>query len=200
MIGRYAVALSFAIAVSLVLFWVMQFLIRMEGSLEERVATSVIDFVRVKRESEPEIKKREKPKRMEREQPPPPPDLNMAKAQKPDSGLESTVGALSVDTSIDVAGPNLGEAASDSDTIPLQRIPPVYPARAKERGLEGWVQIEFTISKVGTVANAHVVKSSHKVFEEAALRAIRKWKYKPKTENGEPVERRGMEIVLSFKR
>jgi len=200
MIGRYIVALSFAIAVSLMLFWVMQFLIRMEGRLDKSVTASVIDFVRVKRESEPEVKKREKPKRMEREQPPPPPDLDMAKAQKPDSALESTVAALSVDTEIDVAGPNLGEAASDSDTIPLQRIPPVYPARAKERGLEGWVQIEFTISKIGTVSDARVVKSSHRVFEEAALRAIRKWKYRAKTENGQPVERRGMEIVLSFKR
>ena len=160
MIGRYAVALAFAIAISLALFWVMQFLVRMEGRLDESVTASVIDFVRLKRESEPEVKKREKPKRVEREQPPPPPELDMAKAQKPDSALDTAVGALSLDADIDVTGPKLGEVASDSDTIPLHRIHPVYPARAKERGLEGWVLVEFTISKVGTIVDAHVVKSS----------------------------------------
>ena len=45
-------------------------------------------------------------------------------------------------------------AGSDRDVIPLVRINPDYPPRALSRGLEGWVQVQFTITPTGTVADA----------------------------------------------
>jgi protein TonB len=71
--------------------------------------------------------------------------------------------------------------------------------RASERGIEGWVEVEFTISKTGTVKNP-VVMNSHpsSIFDRSALKAIRKWKYNPKIEDGEAVERSGVKVRLKF--
>jgi protein TonB len=89
-------------------------------------------------------------------------------------------------------------AGSDTDTIPLVRIPPEYPPRAVARELEGWVRVRFTITETGTVTDAVVVDSSSSLFDDAALRAIARWRYNPKIEGGVPVERVGIEVVLEF--
>jgi periplasmic protein TonB len=81
----------------------------------------------------------------------------------------------------------------------LVRINPEYPSRARSRGVEGWVQIEFTITPAGTVKDPKVIDAEPKgLFERAALEAISRWKYNPKVEEGRPVERRGIQIVLRF--
>jgi protein TonB len=89
-------------------------------------------------------------------------------------------------------------AGSDTDVIPLVRIPPEYPPRALSRELEGWVRVRFTITETGTVKDAIVVESSSSVFDDAALRAIARWRYNPKVENGVAVERVGVETILDF--
>jgi protein TonB len=89
--------------------------------------------------------------------------------------------------------------SADSDVAPIVRVLPVYPARAQERGIEGYVIVEFTIAADGTVKDAFVLESEpSKIFDRAALRAIRKWKYKPKVEDGVAMERSGNRIRLPF--
>ena len=88
---------------------------------------------------------------------------------------------------------------SDRDVIPLVRINPDYPQRALSRGIEGWVLVEFTITPSGTVADPKVIDADPKgIFEEPALKAIARWKYNPKVEEGVAVERRGIRVVLRF--
>jgi protein TonB len=59
--------------------------------------------------------------------------------------------------------------------------------------------VEFTISAAGTVKDPFVIAAKpSSIFNRAALRAIRKWKYNPKTEDGEPVERPGVKVRLNF--
>ena len=89
-------------------------------------------------------------------------------------------------------------AGSDRDIIPLVRIVPDYPPRALSRGLEGWVIVQFTITATGTVKDAKVVESSSSIFEKAALKAILRWRYNPKVEEGVAVERRGVQTKLVF--
>jgi len=97
-------------------------------------------------------------------------------------------------------GPNLGAAVSDSDAVPVVRVNPLYPPRALERGTEGWVELRFSISASGTVEDAEVTKSHPgKVFDRAALRAVRRWKYNPKIKDGNPVERHGITVRLEFR-
>jgi len=90
-------------------------------------------------------------------------------------------------------------AGSDRDVIPLVRVNPDYPQRALTRGLEGWVQVQFTITPAGTVKDAIVVSAEPQdVFDDAALKAIARWRYNPKVENGAPVERVGVQTRIVF--
>ena len=109
--------------------------------------------------------------------------------------------AFAIDVNIDMAGgPNLGAAASDTDIVPIVRVNPQYPVRAAERGIQGWVEVQFTISAAGTVKDAVVLNAKPgTIFNRSALRAIRKWKYNPKIEDGEAVERPGVKVRLTFK-
>jgi protein TonB len=180
------------------LFWVMQALIGIEFELDEAARRRVIDFVRLKRETEAETKKRKLPDKKAPEQPPPPPDLNLAQNTRPDLDTGSVLPIF--DSSIELAsGPNVGSAAMDSDIVPLVRVQPQYPERARQRGLEGWVEIEFTIAAAGTVKNPRVIAyHPSTIFNRAALQAIRKWKYNPKIEEGIAVERPGVQVRLVF--
>jgi protein TonB len=57
--------------------------------------------------------------------------------------------------------------------------------------------VRFTITTAGSIKDPTVVKSSHGVFERAALAAVAKWKYQPQTREGKPVEATA-ETVLRF--
>jgi len=89
-------------------------------------------------------------------------------------------------------------AQNVSDIMPLVRINPEYPVDALAARLEGTVMLEFTVTATGTIKDAVVVESSAPVFDAAALAALGKWRYQPKMENGQPVERVGVRTVIRF--
>jgi len=70
---------------------------------------------------------------------------------------------------------------------PIEQTQPDYPVNALETYKEGWVKVRFTVEASGAVSNPTVVESSHKLFELAAMKAIRHWRFKPETVNGRPV-------------
>jgi protein TonB len=91
------------------------------------------------------------------------------------------------------------EPRISTGVVPLERVPPKYPARAASRHIEGWVKIEFTITTDGNVEGAVVVEAEpEEVFDEAALKAINQWKFKEKIVNGVAVEQRAVQ-TLQFK-
>jgi protein TonB len=193
---RFPAAFAIALVVTFGLFWTMQALIGVGGELEEGTASPRIEFVRLKRDSSPIEKKREPPKREKPDQPPPPPDISMSKATLDPGAVVAIV--PDVDTGGALGGIGMGGGA-DRDAVPLVRINPEYPMRARQRGVEGWVTIQFTISKAGTVVDPVVVGSQpRKVFNRSALQAIRKWKYNPKIKDGVAVERPGQKVTLEF--
>lgn len=198
--ARYLSTFAVAFVITFGLFWVMQALIGVEGQLDESKRGQVVDFIRLKKESEAETKKRKMPDKKPPEKEPPPPEMNLAKNLRPDQGIDGGIGGFGSDLELGV-GPNLGGmAVADQDVVPLVRVNPEYPVRAAQRGIEGWVEVEFTISKAGTVKAANVIGyEPSKIFNQAALRAIRKWKYNPRIENGVPVERPGVIVRLSFR-
>lgn len=198
MIPRYAAAGLIAFAITSGLFYLMHALItKAAGELDE-AASSIVEFVRLKKDSEPEIKKRQLPKKQKPEEPPLPPDLSLTRTTSLDQGIQDMVLAVGLDLAIE-GGPNLGAAVSDSEPVPVVRVNPQYPPRAAERGIEGWVELVFGISPTGTVQDAEVTNSHPgNVFDRAALRAVGRWKYNPKIEDGKPVERHGITVRLEF--
>lgn len=76
------------------------------------------------------------------------------------------------------------------------RVNPEYPTVAKQMGISGPVLIKAIISRQGTIEMAQVV-SGHPLLMQAALQAVKQWKYRPYVLNGEPVEVE-TEITVNF--
>src|SRR5581483_2493758 len=68
---------------------------------------------------------------------------------------------------------------------------PQFPANASVRGLDGWVDVAFTVKSDGTTGDIAVIGAQPVgVFEAATIEAVRKWKYRPVMRNGQPVDQR----------
>ncbi len=70
-------------------------------------------------------------------------------------------------------------------------VRPAYPSRALERGISGWVDIEFTVASDGSTRDATVRASEPAgVFDRAALDSVARWRYEPRVVNGAVVDQR----------
>lgn len=203
---RYLLSSAGAVAVTVALFLLMQSLIAMsEAKLSEDTGQRLIDFVRLKHESSLQTKKRALPERQQLQQQPKPPSMNLS--ESPDSGAMGPAisvappSAPTMEHKVHLTGgPTLGGAPqADTNQVPLVRVNPIYPRSAAERRIQGWVLLRFTISTVGTVKDAQVVSSQPaRVFDRAALQAVRKWRYKPRIVDGAAVETPNQEVRLTF--
>ena len=107
----------------------------------------------------------------------------------------------------DISNPSLssgkslfGIAFSDGEYLPLLKVPADYPPKALAAGVEGWVLVRFTVSKTGTVKNPSVIKAEPSgFFERSALRAVKKFRYKPRVIGGEAVEVEGVTNRIVFR-
>ena len=205
---RYAIAVLLSGVLTAGLFGGLRMLINVRAEVDDSVALSKVEFVRLRREVEIEEKKREKPERAKPEQAPVTPTLAVAKEEGVDLGLDVEAISAGIGAEFGSAGGGGGmgqgglafsAGLSDRDPLPLVRVEPQYPQQARQRKLEGWVQVRFTISSAGAVKDAVVVKSSNSVFEHSALRAVNKWKYQPQMQEGKPAEAPDQQVVLRFK-
>ena len=197
MIVRYTLSAVFAILITFTLFWGMQYLIAtgnnpLEGKVEGRRVE--IGEVREAQETEQVIRKPDKPE--DNDMPPETPELNMdTNVDNVNTGIEIGMAPVSADVSVGGTG---GFAASDGDYLPIVKVAPIYPRRAQERGLSGYVIVEFTVTKFGTVADAKVIETTNSVFNRAAVKAAMKFKYKPKVVDGEPIDVAGVLHKITF--
>lgn len=198
MTRRIPAAVALACLVTFGLFWTMQALVGVTGELKEGTSSPKIEFVRLRKNNAPPVKKREPPKRQKPEQAPPPPDITVSKANLEPSG-DFAAYSPEVDSGSALSGGIGTGAGSDRDATPLVRIDPEYPLRLRQRGIEGWVAVSFTIAETGSVKDA-VVEGSQPpgAFDKAALAAVRRWRYNPKIVNGRAVERPGQRVLFPF--
>jgi periplasmic protein TonB len=69
----------------------------------------------------------------------------------------------------------------------IHRVEPSYPTLAKQARIQGSVLLRATIGKDGSIENLHLL-SGHPMLAQAAVEAVRQWRYRPYFLNGEPVE------------
>ena len=91
-----------------------------------------------------------------------------------------------------------GFSATDGEYLPIVRVPPQYPARAAENGIEGYVIVTFTVTAEGTTKDVVAIESSHNMFVRAAVKAAGKYKYKPRVVDGDPIESSGVRVRIEF--
>ena len=133
--------------------------------------------------------------------PPRPPDMEKARPLIPIRAklrLDMSIHDIAADFAprLQVERPSLAHASShvleqaeiDHPPLPVMRMSPIYPPRARARGIDGEVQVEFVVGTLGKVHGAVVVHAEPPgVFEAAALRAVRRWRFQPGTKGEEPV-------------
>lgn len=128
----------------------------------------------------------------------PPPDMPEPEFDTPDIAPDAlNMSAPKVAANLKVGG--IGGFASDGEYLPIVKVQPQYPRRALQRGIEGYVIVEFTVTKSGAVRDPVVVEAEpQNIFNKAAMKAALKFKYKPRVIDGEPVEVPGVQNKITF--
>ena len=193
---RRLIGVGLGFVMTVVLFLVMQALIKSDRSPFTDAPTGrIVDFVRLLDDTPIDIKERKPP-------PPPPVDEPPPEMKKPQfeqsdisRGSDISLGAL--DTTINFGG--TGGYSSDGEYLPIVKVKPIYPRRAQTRGIEGYVLLQFTVTRTGAVADPVVIESDPPgIFDRAAINAAFKFKYKPKVVNGEPIDVAGVLNKITF--
>lgn len=192
-------ALVLGAMITWALLLLMQVLIATgQKALTDDTTRRLVDFVRVERQETLKRKERKPDKPPEQQAPPPSAPQPTFDAVHADMNVVSVAPAsISTEEIMGVGG--LGLVPSDGDYLPIVKVAPMYPRRALSRGLEGYVIVEFTVTRTGTVRDVSVVESTSSLFERAATEAALKFKYKPRVVNGEPIEVRGVRNKLTFR-
>ena len=199
--GRHVVGLACAVAVTVGLFWAMHWLITPPWeALAPLQRGQLLEFVRVVREERVE---RRAPK------PEPPPMPRQPPAEPPIPQLDPmrpvvvpfVAPPLPVATRIDLTPSGFSLSDGDGEYLPLVKVAPIYPRRALNRGIEGYVIVEFTVTEHGAVRDARVVERvpDSGLFDAAALAAVEKFKYKPRILDGSAVAVTGVRNKITFR-
>ena len=96
-----------------------------------------------------------------------------------------------------VAAVPIAQAVTEA-AVPVRTTAPDYPIALKREGITGVVTVVFSVDEKGNVIDPEVRKSSNQGFDQAALNAISKWKFRPARQDGVPV-RSKLAIPLQFK-
>jgi TonB family protein len=101
-------------------------------------------------------------------------------------------------TSLVVAGDK--DSVISEELVPVVVIEPKFPTKALNEGVEGWVKVQMSVGADGQPFYIRVADSSPKeLFDNSAMRAIKRWKFKPKIVNGKAVIQKNMYYTLEFK-
>jgi protein TonB len=88
-------------------------------------------------------------------------------------------------------------ASLDQTPEPRVRVAPTYPFEMRRAGVTGDVLVDFIVDTNGDVQNAYAAKSSQREFEQAAVQAVSKWKFKPGRKGGRNVNTH-MQVPIVF--
>lgn len=199
MLQRVIIALAIAAVITLGLLFGMQALIKSgDSALTEPPQGNVLDFVRLKQEESVQKKERKPKKPPKPEEPPPPMEQPQMAPQTADANQSSFDFGTDISADVSLDG-GLALESGDGEYLPIVKVAPVYPRRALQRGIEGYVIVEFTVDKTGAVKSPIVVEANPEgLFDRAAMDAALKFKYKPRVVNGEATEVSGVQNRITF--
>ena len=196
---RLAIGLAIGLSVTAGLFWMMQYLIATaDRSLNEGKSGNLVDFVRLKRDESIERRQLKPKKPPQPKAPPPQPPTPKLENLNP-SAEKIGIAAVPVETDIEMSG-GFSLGVGEGDYLPIVKVAPIYPARALQRGLEGYCVVQYTVTSLGTIKNPVVIESqcTSSLFHRASLQASLKFKYKPRVIDGTAVEVPGVQNKFTY--
>ena len=196
---RYAAAIGLGLLVTIGVLHTMQILIAQpQAKLDESGQRHFVDFVRVQREETVQRAERRREK-------PVAPDAPPQQSMQPrldslnDTQVNVSMPTAPVDVGVEMSVSGLGLVASDGDYLPIVKIAPVYPASAQSRGIEGSCLVEYTVTTAGTVKDVIVIEADPPgIFNRVSIAAAKKFKYRPRVVDGEPIEVYGVRNLFRY--
>lgn len=203
---RYFLSLILGFVIAISLFALMKELV--SGTDEAQIKADdvrFVDFVRVKRDETTRTKDRQAPEKPEPQKKPPPPQISTQQQDTRPTPPELNINMPNIGASFAGTGPYLGNpftgaGTGDGDLIPIVQIEPQIPREALTNCIGGVVELRFTVLEDGSVEDPSVVSSNPpRMFDRSALRAILRWKFKPRIVDGRPVKREAT-LPIEFKK
>ncbi len=200
-LARVLIAVVLAVVITFGLLYLMQHLINSDLEADDKPETTRIEDIHM---PEMEIETRYETAKPDKPETPqePPPDIPEPDFDAPDvnpEGLNMDTPTMGNDIQISTSG--LG---GDGEYLPIVKVAPQYPRRAAQRGVEGFVTVEFTVTTTGATRDVVVIEAITKdgdetsMFNRAAIRAAEKFKYKPRVVDGTPIEVPGVRNRFVF--
>ena len=196
---RLAIGLVIGLVVTAGLFWMMQYLIATaDRTLNESSAGHLLDFVRLKRDETIQRRQLKPEKPPQPKTPPPQPPTPKLEDLNP-SAEKIFIAAVPVETDIEMSG-GFSLGVGEGDYLPIVKVAPIYPARALQRGLEGYCVVEYTVTSLGTTKDPVILldQCTSSLWHRASLQASLKFKYKPRVIDGVAVEVPGVQNKFTF--
>ena len=195
MIARYASAITSGTLMTLGLLFVMQSLIALQPAAIVKPANGIgVDWIKMTI-PDPPVRTLDdafdKDKLIEPSDPP---------ERSPTS---STHESFAVPKYGAAPPPNYGlpdlSRPSDGPLVALVRVSPAYPERARAKGLEGQVLVQFDVTELGYAVNVVVLDSTNSIFNQAAVAAAKRFKFKAQVVNGQAQPSYGLQNLFTFR-
>ena len=199
----YWIKIIAPIVATIVIFLIIQSLITQgSGINKDRNNPNYVDFIRVKQDDTLQERKRTIPDKPPTPKRPPQPQIELdVNKPPPVAKLDFEMPDFSLPT--DFSGAFLSNLESMgsgiSQLIPIVKVAPRCPREAQINGINGSVQMLLTISEAGRVKNI-VIQSfkPSRVFNSEAIKAVKRWQFKPITIDGVAVDQKGqLEVEFS---
>tara|TARA_B100001175_G_scaffold209320_1_gene177703 strand:+ start:200 stop:829 length:630 start_codon:yes stop_codon:yes gene_type:complete len=199
---RYWIKLIIPIIVTILIFLIIQSLITQGSGIDkDRNNPNYVDFIRIKQDDTLQERKRTIPDKPPTPKRPPQPQIELdVNKPPPVAKLDFEMPDFSLPT--DFSGAFLSNLESMgsgiSQLIPIVKVAPRCPREAQINGINGSVKMLLTISANGRVNNI-VIQSfkPSRVFNSEAIKAVKRWQFKPKTIDGIAVDQKG-ELEVEF--
>lgn len=180
-----------SVLVTAAIFSVMSSMVSNEGAQNNQQGEqTVIDFIRLKQDTDSRTKQRDQKEPPKPKKPPMPP-AQSAQQNTPMKQIAMRLPNITPDLSLAnkslLGDAQVGMGFGDGDVIPLVRMPAQYPTKAKRRNIEGFVTARLEVNIEGTVDSVEIIEAKPRgVFERSAIRALYKYKFKPQIIDGKP--------------
>lgn len=191
-----------ATGLSILVFFLIQLLISQSANLNKKNSNpNYVDFIRVKDDETLQERKRTIPEKPPTPKRPPQPKIELDDMKPPPvANLDFDVPDFSLPT--DFGGAFLGNLDSlgtgTSQLIPIVKVAPRCPREAQINGINGAVTMVLNVTSTGRVDKIQIKSSKPpRLFDSEAIKAVRRWQFKPKTIDGTAVDQMG-ELLVEF--
>ena len=195
---RFVIAFS----VTCIIFFIIQTLISQASELNKsNKAPNFIEFIRIKQDDSLQERKRTIPDKPPTPKRPPQPQVEIDVSKPPPTAnLDFDMPDFSLPT--DFSGAFMGNLESmgtgTSQLIPTVKVAPRCPREAQISGIDGSVTLLLNVNSNGRVSTIQVKSAKPtRVFNSEAIKAVKRWQFKPKTIDGIAVDQKG-ELLVEF--